>query len=388
MLADALISGVVWLLFWWLRKNVIDLSGAEPLWLALALGVVAAFAWVMLYTVFGLYAGVRHSIVHWLMQLSMAGVVGAFVFFVLSYLYDTASTADPRLSFLVYLLLQTSATALVRLGLVLAGYDLGLVRKPTLPSQKLVAGTLVSAKTVRQPNIDAPSLRQFVVTSGAYVGGLRQSSVQWPAEETTLHLTDKVFPHWEARIKRFLDVAVSATLLVIMAPLLLLLAAIIRLNTRGPVLFRQERIGLQGRPFTVIKLRSMYMGAEPNGPQTTQEHDPRITPVGRLLRRTRLDELPQLWNVLVGEMSLVGPRPERQFFIDRIASASPHYYDVLTVKPGITGLGQVKNGYAATLGQMLCRLRYDRFYVQRQSLALDLKILWLSFAIVLLGRGR
>ena len=197
-----------------------------------------------------------------------------------------------------------------------------------------------------------------------------------------------IMPSWQVAVKRAIDVVASAIALVLLAPLLLCIAIGVKLGSTGPVLFHQERVGRWGRPFTIHKFRSMYTNAEEQGPQLSRDNDPRITPLGRVLRKTRLDELPQFYNVLVGEMSLVGPRPERQHYIDLISARAPHYRHLQKVRPGITSWGQVKYGYAENVDQMVQRLRFDLIYMENMSLSLDFKILAYTVWIVLRGRGK
>ena len=165
-------------------------------------------------------------------------------------------------------------------------------------------------------------------------------------------------------------------------------ALIIKLTSKGPVFYSHERIGLHGKPFTMHKFRSMYQDAETNGPQLSSENDPRITPLGRFMRQVRLDEIPQFWNVLIGDMSLVGYRPERQYYIDQIMKEAPHYRLLFKIKPGITSWGQVKFGYAENVKEMIQRLKYDILYLENMSLATDFKIMIYTILIVMLGRGK
>lgn len=188
--------------------------------------------------------------------------------------------------------------------------------------------------------------------------------------------------------KRAMDIAVSITFLVIFSPLYLLLAILVKTNSKGPAFFRQERIGKGGTPFKIIKFRTMVIDAEKAGPALSSDHDPRITKVGRFLRKSRLDEIPQFWNVLKGDMSLVGPRPERQFFIDQIVQKAPHYRHLQRVKPGITSWGQVKFGYAENVDQMIERLTFDILYIENISLLLDLKIMLYTVIVMIEGRGK
>jgi sugar transferase (PEP-CTERM system associated) len=187
--------------------------------------------------------------------------------------------------------------------------------------------------------------------------------------------------------KRFFDMVVSALGLVVLIPLFLLIAALIRVDSPGPILFRQLRVGLRGQPFLIWKFRSMKQDAEKFGPRWAQADDPRISRVGWWLRKTRLDELPQLVNVLRGEMSLVGPRPERPEFVKGLRLTIP-YYDIRhTVRPGITGWAQVRFRYGASEEDAHTKLQYDLFYVKRFSLALDFQILLETIHVVMFGKG-
>lgn len=194
-------------------------------------------------------------------------------------------------------------------------------------------------------------------------------------------------PSWEANLKRLLDIVVSATALLVTFPLLLAISILIRLDSKGPVLYSQERVGLYGRIFLLYKFRSMRADAEAAGPQWASENDPRITRLGRFLRRTRLDEVPQLWNVLIGDMSLVGPRPEREHFINQLRNEVPLYLQRLKMKPGLTGWAQVKHHYDTNLEDVKTKVLFDLWYFENMSLPLDLVILIRTIWVVLTGKG-
>lgn len=203
-----------------------------------------------------------------------------------------------------------------------------------------------------------------------------------------IRLNTLLMPSWQFSIKRILDVVLSAIALVVLTPILIIISVLVKVTSTGPVFFLQERIGRNGVPFQIIKFRSMRTDAEKAGPQLSSTNDSRITKLGKFLRKTRLDELPQFWNVLAGDMALVGPRPERQFYIDQISKINPHYHKLHRIRPGITSWGQVKYGYAENVDQMVQRLRYDLLYLENMSLAMDIKILFYTVVIVLKGSGK
>lgn len=191
---------------------------------------------------------------------------------------------------------------------------------------------------------------------------------------------------FERCIKRFVDFFISVVCLIIFSPLFLIIAVLILLEDGQPVIFSQERIGLGGKPFNLYKFRSMIVNAEQNGPELYQEDDQRLTRIGRFLRNHHLDELPQLWNVVKGDMAFIGPRPERKYFIDKIMERDGRYELLYQLRPGVTSYATLYNGYTDTMEKMLRRLELDLYYLEHQSLWFDLKILVKTFVFIVFGK--
>ncbi|RCK72892.1 MAG: Lipid carrier : UDP-N-acetylgalactosaminyltransferase [Ignavibacteriae bacterium] len=203
-----------------------------------------------------------------------------------------------------------------------------------------------------------------------------------------IEVNPQLMPVWERKVKRLIDITISLMFLILTLPLSLFIALAIKLDSRGPVFYLQERVGKDEKIFKIIKFRSMIENAEEeSGPTWATKNDPRITRVGKILRRLRLDEIPQFINVLIGHMSLVGPRPERPYFVEELSKQIPLYKRRLRVKPGITGWAQVKHKYDESIEDVKKKLQYDIFYIENMSIRMDLKILFHTIAVVLLGKG-
>jgi exopolysaccharide biosynthesis polyprenyl glycosylphosphotransferase len=203
-----------------------------------------------------------------------------------------------------------------------------------------------------------------------------------------IQISHDLMPPWEENLKRIIDVVAGFFFLILLSPVYIVLAIGVKLSSPGPIMYSHERIGRYGKPFQIYKFRSMVRDAEAGGPALSSHNDARITRFGKFMRKMRLDELPQFYNVLIGDMSLVGPRPERQYFIDQIVKKAPHFNHLQKVRPGITSWGQVKFGYASNVDEMIERLKYDILYIENMSLIVDFKILIYTIKTILKASGK
>ena len=203
-----------------------------------------------------------------------------------------------------------------------------------------------------------------------------------------IDIMPELMPEWEKKLKRLMDIIVSLLILLLSVPITILTSIAIKIDSKGPIFFKQERLGQNGKPFKVLKFRSMIVDAEKHtGPVWSQKNDPRVTKMGRFVRKARIDEIPQMFNVLKGEMSLVGPRPERAFFVEKLSQEIPYYKRRLKVRPGVTGWAQIKHKYDETIDDVKIKLRYDLFYIENMSIRMDFKILLRTVFVVLFGKG-
>ena len=411
LFADLISSELVWLCFLIFRWMVYDgrfefmrdaLIPAFSFWLPL---LVYPIVCLVIYYLSGYYLKpFQKPLWRECMRTFLSAVVISLLFFFIIIIDDKVESYDRYLGSLGVLFgLQFVLSYIPRLTITLLSRRLGVMRSQTVHSmaeaEELVAGgqdevilDLPTGYTDRELYAIIARLYPLsceismvprvydMLTGAARIGHLDRPSL--------IRITEQAMSDAEICIKRAFDVVTSAVGLLIFSPLFALIALQIKWGSKGPVFYSQERVGLYGLPFRIYKFRTMIDHAESGVPQLTLDDDPRITKVGHWLRKYRLDELPQLWNILRGDMSIVGPRPERPYFIEQIMKEAPYYCLLYKVRPGLTSWGPIRVGYTDTMEKMIERLNSDVVYVENMSLLLDMKILFFTIGVIIHGKGQ
>ena len=412
VLADLISSELVWLCFlifrWMVYEGRFDfmrdaLIPAFSFWLPLLVYPVVC---LIVYYLSGYYLRPFQKPLwrEFLRTFICAAVISLFFFFCIIIDDEVESYNRYLVSLGVLFGLQFVLSYIPRLTITLLSRRLGIIRTQTVHSldeaSRLVTGDqdeviidLPSGYTDRELYTIIARLYPLsceismvprvydMLTGAARIGHLDRPSL--------IRITEQAMSDSELCIKRAFDIVTSAIGLVVLSPLFGLIALQIKISSKGPVFYAQERVGLYGRPFHIYKFRTMIDHAESDGvPKLTLDDDPRITKIGHWLRKYRLDELPQLWNILRGDMSIVGPRPERPYFIDQIMKEAPYYCLIYKVRPGLTSWGPIRVGYTDTIEKMIERLNSDVVYVENMSLLLDLKILFFTIGVIIHGKGQ
>ena len=411
VIADLISSELVWLCFLIYRWMVYDgrfefmrdaLIPAFSFWLPLLVYPVVCLG---IYYLSGYYLRpFQKPIWRELMRTFISAAVISLLFFFIIIIDDEVESYNRYLGSLgVLFTLQFVLSYIPRLTITLLSRRLGVMRTRTVHSmaeaENLVAGdqdeviidlptgytdrelyTIIARLYPLSCEISMVPRVYDMLTGAARIGHLDRPSL--------IRITEQAMSDAEICIKRAFDIITSAIGLLVLSPLFGLIALQIKLGSKGPVFYSQERVGLYGLPFKIYKFRTMIDHAESGVPQLTLDDDPRITKGGRWLRKYRLDELPQLWNILRGDMSIVGPRPERPYFIEQIMKEAPYYCLLYKVRPGLTSWGPIRVGYTDTIEKMIERLNSDVVYVENMSLLLDLKILFFTIGVIIHGKGQ
>lgn len=411
IIADLLSSELVWLCFLLFRWFVYEERGgfsdvlvpAFDFWPPL---LVYPMVCLGVYYLSGYYLRpFQKPIWRELLRTFFSALVIALLFFFIIIIDDEVESYNRYLVSLGVLFgLQFTLSYIPRLTITLLSRHRGIQRTRTIHSleevQQLVAGEQDEIILDLPTGYDDRQLYAIIAQSyplmceismvprvyDMLTGAARIGQIDRPS---LIHITEQHMTDAELCIKRAFDIIISAVGLIIISPLLLLIALLVRLDSKGTIFYSQERIGLYGMPFRIYKFRTMVENAEANGvPQVTHDNDPRITRVGHWLRKYRLDELPQLWNILRGDMSIVGPRPERPYFVEQIMKEAPYYCLLYKVRPGLTSWGPIRVGYTDTMEKMIERLNCDVVYVENMSLLLDMKILFFTVGVIVKGKGK
>lgn len=411
IIADLLSSELVWLCFLLFRWFVYEERGgfsdvlvpAFDFWPPL---LVYPMVCLGVYYLSGYYLRpFQKPIWRELLRTFFSALVIALLFFFIIIIDDEVESYNRYLVSLGVLFgLQFTLSYIPRLTITLLSRHRGIQRTRTIHSleevQQLVAGEQDEIILDLPAGYDDRQLYAIIAQSyplmceismvprvyDMLTGAARIGQIDRPS---LIHITEQHMTDAELCIKRAFDIIISTVGLIIISPLLLLIALLVRLDSKGTIFYSQERIGLYGMPFRIYKFRTMVENAEANGvPQVTHDNDPRITRVGHWLRKYRLDELPQLWNILRGDMSIVGPRPERPYFVEQIMKEAPYYCLLYKVRPGLTSWGPIRVGYTDTMEKMIERLNCDVVYVENMSLLLDLKILFFTVGVIVKGKGK
>lgn len=411
ILADLISSELVWLCFLGFRWIIYDgrvelledvLIPAFDFWPPL---VIYPFICLMVYYLSGYYLRPFQKPLwrEFLRTFVSAGIIALLFFFIIIIDDPTENYRRFLISLVVLFGLQFVLSYIPRLTITLLSRRRGILRSRTVhtveEAESLVAGEqdeviidlpngytdqelyeLIARLYPLTCEISMVPRVYDMLTGAARIGQLDRPSL--------IRITENHMSDAELCIKRAFDILMSAMGLLLLSPVFAIIAIEVKRSSKGSIIYRQERIGLYGIPFSIYKFRTMVENAEDGLPQLAHDNDPRITSTGHWLRKYRLDELPQLWNILRGDMSIVGPRPERQFFIEQIMQQAPYYCLLYKVRPGLTSWGPIRVGYTDTIEKMIERLNADIVYVENMSLLLDMKIMFYTIGVILKGKGK